>query len=186
MIKAEEPSTSPTGSIDIELQVVAANGSTEESSEDSEPQPPDAALGSTIPKLDRFHRWAQCVVDELSIDASVTIRIVDEDEIQQLNSQYRNKNQTTNVLSFPMELPDFIELNPKPLGEIVICRQVIAREAKIQNKLPEHHWAHMVIHGLLHLLGYDHIVDIDAQVMETLETRLLAQIGIPDPYLVGE
>lgn len=112
----------------------------------------------------------------------LTIRLVDIIESQQLNRDYRHQDAPTNVLSFPSDLPP--ELNIPLLGDLVICVAVVNREAAEQNKPPSDHWAHMVIHGCLHLLGYDHIEENEAQAMETLERELLAELGIADPYFV--
>nr|WP_228276757.1 rRNA maturation RNase YbeY [Marinobacter sp. JSM 1782161] len=117
-------------------------------------------------------------------DSEVTLRIVDEDESAALNGQYRQKDRPTNVLSFPFEQPEGITL---PLaGDLVICAPVVAREAHEQGKTLSAHWAHMVIHGMLHLQGYDHIDDRDAEIMETLEIRLLAELGFSNPYLAED
>jgi probable rRNA maturation factor len=141
--------------------------------------------------------WLNQVFAELNIqDKEITIRIVDEAESQQLNYQYRSKNAPTNVLSFPFEMPDFVafEEDQDPvainladsefnlLGDLVICAPIVAIEAEQQNKVLEHHWAHMVVHGTLHLLGYDHINDDEAEHMESLETKILQQLAIDDPY----
>ena len=136
---------------------------------------------SDIPSENDFHLWVTQCLSELNIDdAELTIRVVDADESQQLNHDYRQKNKPTNVLSFPFEAPPGIDLNL--LGDLVICAQVVADEAKAQSKPLKHHWAHMVIHGTLHLLGYDHINDDDAKEMESLEVALLAKLNIDDPY----
>lgn len=111
----------------------------------------------------------------------LTVRIVDRNEITTLNRDYRGKNKATNVLSFPAELPDHIEL--PLLGDVVICAPIVAQEARDQNKQTQHHWAHMIVHGTLHLLGYDHIDDNDAAVMEGLEINILADLNIQNPYL---
>lgn len=111
----------------------------------------------------------------------LTIRLVDADESRELNRDYRGKDAPTNVLSFPSDLPP--ELNIPLLGDLVICVPVVLREAAEQGKSAEAHWAHMVIHGCLHLLGYDHMEDAEAEEMETLERQLLAELGISDPYL---
>ncbi len=113
----------------------------------------------------------------------VTIRIVSSEESQQLNITYRHKNKPTNVLSFMSELPSFIEMDPMPLGDLVICYDVIQQESKDQNKASQDHWAHMVIHGCLHLLGYDHQTDLEANIMEEKEIKLLGDIGIKNPYI---
>lgn len=117
--------------------------------------------------------------------ASVSLCIVDNAAIQQLNMDYRGKDAATNVLSFPFELPPGLPaeaLPERPLGDIVLCAPVINQEAGEQNKPQNNHWCHMVIHGLLHLLGYDHIDDHDADIMETLEIQLLAALHIGNPY----
>lgn len=136
---------------------------------DITPQPDDA----------RLLHWASLALREQP-GSELTIRLVDADESQALNHAYRGKEAPTNVLSFPAELPP--ELDIPLLGDLVICVPVVAREAADQGKAVEHHWAHMVIHGCLHLLGYDHIDDHDADIMENLERQLLAELGIPDPY----
>ena len=106
--------------------------------------------------------------------------MVNIDESQQLNKQYRHKDKPTNVLSFPFEVPEGIELNL--LGDLVVCAPVIQQEATEQGKVLFDHWAHMIIHGCLHLLGYDHINDTDADEMEALEIKILAQLSINNPY----
>jgi probable rRNA maturation factor len=112
--------------------------------------------------------------------AEVAIRIVGANEGQALNRDYRGKDYATNVLSFPAELPPGVDL---PLiGDLAICAPVVAREAAEQGKKPRDHWAHLTVHGTLHLLGYDHIEDAEAEAMEALETRILAGLGITDPY----
>lgn len=130
-----------------------------------------------------FQRWAEAALPENG-EFEMTIRLVDEAESRELNSEYRGKDSATNVLSFPFEVPDGIEL--PLLGDLVICRQVVEREAEEQQKPLLHHWAHMVVHGVLHLRGYDHIKDDEAEEMEALETQILATLSIPDPYLDNE
>ena len=125
--------------------------------------------------------WLECVVKRFQDDAEITVRIVDEAESQQLNSDYRGKDKPTNVLSFPFEVPEGIELDL--LGDLVICKQVVEQEAQAQQKPLISHWAHMVIHGTLHLLGYDHIVDDEAEVMESLETEIMLELQFEDPYI---
>lgn len=110
----------------------------------------------------------------------ITVRIVDTEESQALNRDYRGQDKPTNVLSFPFEAPPGIEL--PLLGDLVVCRQVVEQEASAQQKPLMDHWAHMVVHGCLHLLGFDHIKDDEAQVMEAKEVVLLAQLGINNPY----
>lgn len=134
----------------------------------------------SLPTAAELQTWVNCVTANLEESVELTVRIVDRAESQQLNHSYRGKDYPTNVLSFPFEVPEGIELNL--LGDLVICAPVVAAEAAEQNKPLAHHWAHMVIHGTLHLLGYDHIDDQEAEEMEALETRLLSQLKIPAPY----
>ncbi|MDU0354873.1 rRNA maturation RNase YbeY [Paraglaciecola aquimarina] len=155
-----------------------------------------ASTGDNIPSQADFQLWTDTVLTHLNLtEREMTIRVVDEDEIQQLNHQYRGKDKTTNVLSFPFEqpalfLPAGITLDPASisdempnlLGDLVVCTQVVATEAEQQNKIISHHWAHMIIHGTLHLLGYDHIEDDEADIMESLEITLLHKLAIDDPY----
>ena len=109
------------------------------------------------------------------------MRLVDEEESQTLNREYRGKDKPTNVLSFPSDLPAVVENDL--LGDLVICVPVVAREANEQGKSLEAHWAHLVIHGLLHLMGYDHQTDEEALQMESRERELLQQLNYPDPYI---
>ncbi|MCK7542853.1 rRNA maturation RNase YbeY [Marinobacter bryozoorum] len=137
----------------------------------------------TLPGDNDLIRWARAGWQQ-DHDSEVTLRLVDEDESRELNHQYRGKDKPTNVLSFPFEAPAGITV---PLaGDLVICAPVVAREAAEQGKTPEAHWAHMIIHGMLHLQGYDHIDDADAGVMEALEIRLLADLGYNNPYETEE
>ena len=116
-------------------------------------------------------------------DADVSVRIVDSGEMRVLNRDYREKDQPTNVLSFPAgPVAGLPEAEPIPIGDIVICADVVSAEAAEQSKPPQDHWAHMLVHGTLHLLGFDHIENDEAAAMEALETRTLAARGIPDPY----
>lgn len=119
-------------------------------------------------------RWRPTQVAELSI------QVVDSDEMTRFNHQYRGKETDTNVLSFPVDTE--LQKQTGLLGDLIICGDVVHREAQKQAKSPEHHWAHMTIHGTLHLLGYDHIADDDAEVMETMEIARLARLSIPNPY----
>ncbi|NID13861.1 rRNA maturation RNase YbeY [Luteibacter yeojuensis] len=137
-----------------------------------------------VPAPASFRRWVEAALKgaRRRKAAELAIRIVDADEGQALNRQYRGRDYATNVLSFPTELPPGVDL---PLiGDLVICAPVVTREAAEQGKKPADHWAHMTIHGTLHLLGYDHIEEAEAEAMEGLETRILAGLGIPDPYRV--
>ena len=127
-----------------------------------------------------MRRWATAALRNERETAELSVRIVDEQESAALNQQYRGKSGATNVLSFPF---DAVTPEPLPiLGDLVICAPVVIREAQQQNKPAEAHWAHMCVHGVLHLLGYDHAGDSDAQVMETLETTILLDMGFPAPY----
>ncbi|MGI9232497.1 MAG: rRNA maturation RNase YbeY [Woeseiaceae bacterium] len=118
-----------------------------------------------------------------SVGAEVSVRIVDAGEIQSLNREYRNKDNVTNVLSFPAgEIAGLPDDTSKALGDIVVCATVVAEEAASQRKVTADHWAHLLVHGTLHLLGYDHEVDAEAMEMERLETRVLVSNGLPDPY----
>ena len=131
-----------------------------------------------LPSDKQLHNWASTAL--LQDDAEISLLIVDEDESQRLNNEYRQKNKPTNVLSFEVQLPDDVQL---PLqGDLVICAPVVEKEAAEQDKKLHEHWAHMMIHGMLHLQGYDHINEIDAQQMENLEITLLQQLGINNPY----
>ena len=135
-----------------------------------------------LPAAASFRRWAEAALRgaRRRKPAELAIRIVGLDEGRALNRDYRGKDYATNVLSFPAELPPGIAL---PLiGDLAICAPVVLREAAEQAKRPRDHWAHLTVHGVLHLLGYDHIDDGEAETMETLETRILAGLGIADPY----
>ena len=134
-----------------------------------------------VPDPQTMRGWIdQALAGRCRDDAEIAIRIVDDAEITALNRQYRHREYATNVLSFPAELPE--ELDLPLLGDIAICAQVVAREAAEQGKSRDAHWAHMLVHGTLHLLGYDHIDDGDAQHMESLETDLITRLGFPPPY----
>ena len=137
-----------------------------------------ASKNAHIPSAEKLEQWLSATVPA---EKNVSLRIVDSDEIQTLNAQYRNMDKPTNVLSFPCDLPDDIDL--PLLGDIVICADVVEREALEFNKPYEAHWAHMLVHGSLHLLGYDHIEDEEAVRMENLETKILTELGFPEPYV---
>ncbi len=134
-----------------------------------------------LPSFEDVQRWLSNTVEKFQTQAEVTVRIVDEEESHQLNHEYRGKDKPTNVLSFPFEAPQGIEIDL--LGDLIICRQVVEREAKEQGKPLMAHWAHMVVHGSLHLLGYDHIEDDEAEEMESLETEIMQSMGFEDPYI---
>lgn len=133
-----------------------------------------------LPSEAQFQLWAEHALTQFREEAELTIRIADEHESQELNSQYRGKDKPTNVLSFPFDAPPGIEL---PLiGDLIICPQVVYQESIEQEKTFHDHFAHMVIHGCLHLLGFDHINEQDAVEMETIEKQTLASLNIADPY----
>jgi probable rRNA maturation factor len=146
---------------------------------------------SDIPTQQDIQLWLDTLLSYQQLDnKEITVRIVDDAEIHQLNQQYRDKDKATNVLSFPFEMPELVlpdgvhldESMSNFLGDIVICAQVVKQESKQQNKMIGHHWAHMLIHGTLHLLGYDHIEEQDAQEMEGIEIAILQKLAIDDPY----
>jgi probable rRNA maturation factor len=139
------------------------------------------AQAADLPSEAQFRAWCEIALRQRTADSELTIRLVDEAEGLELNHTYRQRDYATNVLSFPADVPD--EMMDIPLlGDLVICVPVVEREALEQEKTPEAHWAHLVIHGCLHLLGYDHIDDAEAEEMEALERTLLAELGHPDPY----
>jgi len=144
-------------------------------------------LIASLPKEADFQRWADATLraagrSEQSV--SIDIRMVSEAESQALNRDYRGKDKSTNVLSFPADLPPELiaELEEIPLGDLAICADVVAREAEEQGKSLLAHWAHMTVHGVLHLLGHDHIEAADAACMEPLEIAILATLGWDNPY----
>ena len=134
----------------------------------------------SLPVHEQLKLWANKALQGDAL-AHIGIRIVDENESQNLNHQYRGKNRSTNVLSFPVELPD--DLEESILGDLVICAPVVEKEAAEQNKSSEEHWAHMVIHGVLHLHGFDHTTDEQADEMEALAIKYLEELGYKDPYI---
>jgi probable rRNA maturation factor len=134
-----------------------------------------------LPSEAQFIQWVEKAVLPSQQEAELTIRIVDEAESHELNHQYRGKDKPTNVLSFPFEAPEGLEI--PLLGDLVICKQIVEQEAKEQGKTDQAHWAHMVVHGCLHLLGYDHIQDDEAEEMESLESEILQDMGFSDPYI---
>lgn len=139
-----------------------------------------AMSSAGVPAEEQLRAWARLALADRADNAELSIRVVDEAEITAFNQQYRGKDYPTNVLSFPYEgMPG---VDSALLGDIVICAPVVAREAIEQDKPLDAHWAHMVIHGALHLLGHDHHDAAEAGRMEALETRLLEQLGFHDPY----
>ncbi len=132
---------------------------------------------ANIPTKNLFKKWAKVA---LRVDTEVTIRLVDEVEGRALNLTYRGKDYATNVLTFT------IAETPHLLGDIVICAPVVAKEAVEQSKSLEAHFAHLTIHGILHLHGYDHEIEAQAALMESIEIQILAKLGYPNPYLITE
>jgi len=129
--------------------------------------------------------WATVVLDQLDYNDTVeiSVRIVDEDESRMLNRTYRGKDKPTNVLSFPAGMDHYLpEEAATPLGDIVLCAPVVEREATEQGKHQADHWAHLIVHGTLHLLGFDHETEAQAGEMESLEREILASRGVSDPY----
>jgi len=148
-----------------------------------------ATVSATIPVDEQFQLWVELVTGHQEMrprsdQYTLAIRIVDEQEGRRFNFQYRGKDYSTNVLSFPTDLPDGLpaEITRSQLGDLLMCAPVVAREAREQGKPEVDHWAHITIHGVLHLLGYVHERNVDAVFMEALETELLASLGIPGPY----
>lgn len=139
-----------------------------------------AVESDELPSADQLQRWVDMALADYPADTELVIRVVGKEESSRLNEQYRHKQGPTNILSFPFEVPDGVPLNL--LGDLVICAPVVAEEAGVQNKPLEHHWAHIVVHGILHLLGYDHIDEVDAEEMESKEVAMLAQLNISNPY----
>ena len=135
------------------------------------------------PDDEQLEHWVNTALADLKEDFELVIRIVDENESAQLNETYRHKQVATNILSFPFVVPDVVDLIL--LGDLVICASVLEREAMQQHKPLHNHWAHIVIHGTLHLLGYDHIDDVDALEMKNQEIALLQTLSIPNPYEDG-
>ncbi len=146
-----------------------------------------ASDAGDVPDEEQLHRWVASALQGSSPDETrdfeISVRLVNEDESRDLNNRYRHQDKATNVLSFPFDtldgMPDEVV---QPLGDLVICAPVVAREAGQQNKSILDHWAHMVIHGTLHLLGYDHADAVQAAAMETLEANILQKMGIENPY----
>jgi probable rRNA maturation factor len=134
-----------------------------------------------VPAMADLEHWISAALQSQEfVDAEVSVYIVDEDEGQELNAQYRGKDYPTNVLSFPADIA--AEVGVPLLGDLVVCAPVVAREAQEQGKTLQAHWAHMLVHGTLHLIGFDHIEDDEAETMETLETQIVTGLGYPAPY----
>ena len=142
--------------------------------------------GDTLPEFEQLEQWANAALAGRTqfAEPELTIRLVQVEESHELNFEYRGKDKPTNVLSFPFEAPPEVPI--ELLGDLVICAPVVNQEANEQHKPATNHWAHMVVHGCLHLLGYDHIKDDEADIMENLERQIMAELGFPDPYLDDE
>ena len=141
-----------------------------------------ACEADAVPSQAQVERWVSAALAGHRGEAEVAVRVVTPAEGRRLNSDYRGRDYATNVLSFPFEAPPGLDEDLPELGDLVICAEVVSGEAAEQGKPPEHHWAHMVVHGTLHLLGYDHMEETDALEMEETEQKILAGLGIPDPY----
>ena len=133
-----------------------------------------------VPNIQHLERWVSASLQQDYSNLEQTIRVVDELESQALNHTYRGKNHPTNVLSFTADDADYLDYDH--LGDLVICAPVVEREAREQGKSLQAHWAHMVVHGMLHLQGYDHLTDADASEMEALEIEILQSLGHTNPY----
>jgi probable rRNA maturation factor len=157
---------------------------TAESAQALELEVQHASEVSDVPDDEALHAWAQAALGERHGPTELVIRIVDEAESRSLNARYRGMDKPTNVLSFPFESPPGVE--SAHLGDLVICAGVVAREAAEQHKALDEHWAHMVVHGVLHLRGFDHLEERQADEMEALEKQILARFGVPDPYAVTD
>ena len=139
----------------------------------------NATAFKPLPDDAQFGRWVETALQGTS-EAELTLRLVDRDESRKLNQRYRGKDQPTNVLSFPAELPP--DLGIPLLGDIVLCAPLVGEESAAQNKSLSAHWAHLVMHGVLHLLGHDHQGEREAVEMEAIEVELLASLGFANPY----
>jgi len=140
----------------------------------------------TMPTPTLLKMWAKNALNKQSEAIELNIRIVGIQEITLLNQRYRNKNKPTNVLSFPLSMPEESGEALPTLGDIVICADIVNQEALLQGKSRNAHWAHMIVHSTLHLLGYDHETDADAAIMEPEEIHILAGLGFNDPYQLTE
>lgn len=142
----------------------------------------NVSAGGHVPETAQLLQWAEAALSEIDENTvELGVRIVDENESAELNSRYRKKQGPTNVLSFSYEDPPGVSSNI--LGDLVICAPIVQHEAREQNKNPDAHWAHMVVHGIMHLRGYDHGQDDDAEIMQNKEAQFLKTLGYPDPYV---
>ena len=137
-----------------------------------------------LPQPQKIQAYVDASLEGFEQDSEIVIRIVDREESAQLNERYRHKQGPTNIISFPFEIPEGVDKNEvNLLGDLVICAPVVEDEAIAQHKTAEHHWAHIIVHGVLHLLGYDHIDDDQAELMENKEIAILEKLQINNPYL---
>jgi probable rRNA maturation factor len=142
------------------------------------------SVRSDVPSDMRFRKWARAALGGKGFRSEVALRVVGQSEGRRLNLLWRGQDHATNVLSFPAI--NAAQMGQRRvLGDIVLCAPVIAREAKSQGKCLEHHYAHLLVHGCLHLLGYDHEDEHDARAMERREKIILKRLGMPDPYLIS-
>lgn len=161
-----EPVTASNLNLALDLQVALAQ-----------------SQGAELPEQAVLEQWVSAALEGQMAEAELTIRLVEDDESAALNKQYRDRQGPTNVLSFPFEAPADV---PLPLlGDLIICVPLVVSEAQEQGKPVRAHWAHLVVHGVLHLRGYDHIDDSDAREMEDLERKIMAYLGFDDPYMDG-
>lgn len=142
-----------------------------------------------VPEKATLQRWLFCIEQHLQKKTDsrphiIGLKVIDEAESVRLNQAYRGRDYASNVLSFGSELPDYVlnGLEEVPIGDLAICAPVVEREAIEQGKSVEAHWAHMLVHGILHLHGFDHEIDETAEAMETLEQKIMSELGFPDPY----
>jgi len=152
--------------------------------------PDSTKLSIYLPTIQNFEEWIRAALStqtQLSHQKPIelTLRIVEAEESQNLNNEYRDKQKPTNILSFPSDVPDFISAQQETLylGDLIICATVLLEEAQQQQKQIAHHWAHICVHGVLHLLGYDHVQEQEAEAMEGLERIILHNIDVDDPYI---
>ncbi len=151
----------------------------------------------SIPKKDELQRWVEAAIQgkNSTPKLSIVLRFVNREESKTLNHAYRHKRYATNVLSFPFDEPEFTtdmadlnealaqHLQQQHLGDIVLCEQIVQKEAREQHKTLKQHWAHLIVHGVLHLQGYDHQQAEEAELMESLEIKILQGLGFDNPYL---
>ena len=151
---------------------------------------------TSLPDFSLLEQWVNATLQNgIDDKLTVVVRVVNEEESAELNNDFRGKNYATNVLSFPFEKPSVAlleeygidpalleDLDENHLGDLVICEPVLQKEAAQQDKSLQHHWCHLVVHGVLHLQGFDHISDEEAEIMEALEVKILAKLGFANPY----